>query len=122
MNETKKRWRENNPEKIKEIYERYCRNNPEKIKKTYRKSHLKCLYDLSCEDWLKIWESQDGKCAICGKTFVKQSDAHVDHNHKTGKVRSLLCNKCNMGMGCFNDDSELTAKVTKYLNKMEIES
>ena len=87
----------------------------EKKRITSRKNHLKRKYNLSHEDWLKMWENQDGKCLICGKLFIEPSDACVDHNHKTGKVRSLLCKKCNLGIGYLNDDPKLTIKATKYL-------
>ena len=80
-----------------------------------RKTKIESKYNLSYEDWLKMWENQDGKCIICGKSFSKPSNACTDHNHKTGKVRGLLCTKCNLGIGLFNDNPKLTAKVTEYL-------
>lgn len=89
------------------------KNHPEYT----RKIHLRHNHDLSCENWLKIWESQDGKCAICGKKFKKSSNAYVDHNHKTGEIRGLLCMKCNFAIGLLNDDLELMKKVIEYLQE-----
>ncbi len=61
-------------------------------------------------------EKQESKCAICG--IEKCSSGYpmsVDHNHDTGKVRALLCKKCNSGLGLFDDDPELISKAVSYL-------
>ena len=100
----------------KELY----KNNPtyrKNKRKLTRKSHLKCEYGLSHEDWLKIWESQDGKCLICGKKFNKPPDAYVDHNHETNKVRGLLCKHCNWGLGSFKDNPRYLILAAEYLLK-----
>lgn len=109
--EYNKQWREDHPEKAKGYSKEYCR----KHRKRAKIIHLQRNYNLSYEDWLKIWENQDGKCAICKIAFLTQSDAYVDHDHKTGEIRSLLCKKCNFGLGMFDDDPELTTKATEYL-------
>ncbi|MBA7572888.1 hypothetical protein ES708_14675 [subsurface metagenome] len=64
---------------------------------------------------MELWESQDGKCAICGESFIKLFNTCVDHNHETGEVRGLLCRKCNVAIGFLNDDPELMEKAIKYL-------
>lgn len=101
---------ENHEEKI-EKRRKYLRENSEKIRGDY----FKRTYNLSYEDWLKMWEEQDRKCLICGKTFDSPSNAQVDHDHKTKKVRGLLCNKCNFAIGLLNDDPKLAMKLTEYL-------
>ena len=58
---------------------------------------------------------QEGVCAICGKGDNRRLG--VDHNHESGKVRGLLCNKCNHGIGCFNDDVTLLQKAINYLKE-----
>ncbi len=59
---------------------------------------------------------QDGSCKICGK---KKSGGlgrfHVDHNHKTGKIRGLLCNKCNPMLGHAHDDPKILIAAANYL-------
>ena len=91
---------------------KYRKENPVAMKR----QALKKSYGITYEDWQLIWESQDGKCAICGKSFIKPSDAYVDHDHKTNKIRGLLCNRCNLGIGYFNDDIEVFMNVIKYLD------
>lgn len=64
-------------------------------------------------EWDKIYRQQDGKCAF-GHTSKK---LHVDHCHKTGVVRGLLCYNCNNGLGRFKDDIEILEKAIVYLTK-----
>lgn len=106
----KQRYKDNK-EKILKHYKQYREDNPGKE----RIRHIKALYGLSYRDWLQIWKEQEGKCAICGKVFKSPSHSCVDHNHKTGEVRGLLCRMCNIGLGHFYDDSVLLEKAQKYL-------
>lgn len=57
--------------------------------------YLKRKYGVSFAWYRKTLKGQDGKCAICRRPFGDQRKANVDHNHKTGKVRGLLCYRCN---------------------------
>jgi hypothetical protein len=58
------------------------------------------------EDYLRMYTEQQGRCGICNKRlYSKRYKAFaVDHCHKTGRIRGLLCTKCNTGIGLFNDD------------------
>lgn len=71
-------------------------------------------YGLTQEAHSRILESQDGKCAICRRPPVGRSLA-VDHCHRTGIVRGLLCSRCNMGIGLFADDPGLFRTCIDYL-------
>ena len=63
-------------------------------------------------------EKQNGVCAICNKEEKsKNKNLFVDHDHQTGKVRSLLCNNCNSGLGQFNDNLNLLESAVLYLKK-----
>jgi len=70
-----------------------------------------------------LLEKQNGKCAICGNheiaihnvTKNKQNLA-VDHCHKNGKIRGLLCQDCNRGIGLFHEDISRLEKAIKYLS------
>lgn len=125
-----KTWREKNPEKIKGYMRNwYLKNkkeilrkqkernlkNPEKRYLTNRKSDLR-KYGLTLEQYDEMEKVQKMVCAICGK---KQKDKKlaVDHCHKKGHVRGLLCSFCNQGLGKFRDDTKLLSKAIKYLNK-----
>ncbi len=60
---------------------------------------------------------QNNQCYICKSGPSKNQSLHVDHDHKTGKVRKLLCNNCNNGMGKLKDSVELLQKVIDYLKE-----
>lgn len=71
------------------------------------------LYGLTEEQFKKI---DTGNCAICGVHFsALRKRLHIDHDHATGKVRGMLCNKCNLGLGQFNDSVDLLKKAIGYL-------
>lgn len=79
-------------------------------------------YGITLAEYDEIFEKQKGKCAICGlpeKYSVTMGYARrlcVDHDHKTDKVRGLLCNKCNTRLAVL-DDEDFVKKAEKYLNK-----
>lgn len=81
-------------------------------KKKYDLIHRLRNYGLTVEDYQKMIESQDSRCAICG---LQSDNLFVDHCHSSGKVRGLLCRHCNFGLGFFRDDSEVLAKAIGYL-------
>lgn len=81
-----------------------------------REYELKRRYTLSQEDYDGLFVSQGGVCAICDSPPNSKA-LHVDHNHATGKVRGLLCDKCNRGLGYFNDNPNFLRIATRYLEK-----
>ena len=80
-------------------------------------SNLKNLYDITLCEYEEILKNQNGRCAICDKKSVEnlRGKLFVDHCHKTGIVRGLLCHQCNDGLGKFKDKIELLLKAAKYL-------
>jgi hypothetical protein len=72
--------------------------------------------NLTYERYLEMLAGQNGLCAICCRPPGKKSLA-PDHDHQTGKVRALLCSKCNCGLGCLNDDSGLLRRAAEYLDR-----
>lgn len=90
-------------------------NHPAKM----RKHNLRSKYGLTIEDYDNMYLLQDGKCGICCGTEIgthKSKYFGVDHCHQTGKIRALLCAKCNTGLGAFKDNTELLQKAIDYLN------
>ena len=71
---------------------------------------------FSHESYLQMLEEQQGCCAICRqKELSKKTRLFVDHDHKTGKIRGLLCHKCNAGLGMFSDSIDFLLKASQYL-------
>lgn len=77
----------------------------------HRKSHLKNKYSLTIDQQNELLKLQSEACAIC----FSVENLCIDHCHKTGKVRKILCRKCNSGLGMFNDDIKLIEKAYKYM-------
>jgi len=115
LNKNRRQDYKKNGEKIKEWTKQWQKNNPDKMKAI----RLKHYYGLSHENWLKMWDNQEGRCAICGEFFSNPSEAFVDHDHITGEIRGLLCKKCNFGLGNFNDNPEIMKKAIKYIRGSE---
>lgn len=75
----------------------------------------KSQYGLTKQDLELMLHEQNNSCKICGTEFAG-SKFMVDHNHLTTDVRALLCRKCNVGLGMFNDDANLFHSALNYLN------
>lgn len=88
-------------------------------KKHYEKDRsLTTWYGITLLDVLDKAKKQKNKCAICSiKLDPFSSTTHVDHDHKTGKVRDLLCHHCNTGLGMFKENPDLFKKAVRYLKK-----
>ncbi len=88
-----------------------------------RNSHLKNNYGISIEQFDEMLKLQNGTCAICGKKAEKEKrKLCVDHNHKTGHIRGLLCNFCNSKLLKYIKDRKfLVIKMVSYLQKALVE-
>lgn len=75
-------------------------------------------YGISKEIFSKLFEKQEGKCVICD-IKIDSKTCHIDHDHRTSKVRGLLCNLCNKGLGQFKDSIKNLEKAIKYLKNNE---
>ena len=83
-----------------------------------RKIRLKKYYGLTVEQYNRMFDEQQGCCAICGEHQSKLKKAlAVDHCHTTGKIRGLLCSKCNLLIGYANDSLDILLEAMNYLKK-----
>jgi hypothetical protein len=115
------------PEKKKESDRKYYQSHKEQSRisrKKWRDEHkeenknrnLQLNYGITLEEYRKLFQEQNGVCAICGKLeLIKWKSLSVDHNHSTNKVRGLLCNHCNTGLGKFKDNIITLEKAIEYL-------
>lgn len=76
---------------------------------------LKKNYGITLGDYEALLAEQGGKCFICGTPESEWGSLAVDHCHKTGRLRKLLCFSCNTSIGKFNDDPALLRKAADYL-------
>ena len=130
---TPREWRQKNPDKTKEQSLKYYQRhrvdinkkrrayyekvkNTKKFKDSTKNRRLLKRYNITLEDFNKLYLYQEGKCAICKKSINKEKEAHVDHCHDSGKVRGVLCDNCNRGLGNFQDNIKTLQQAIDYLN------
>lgn len=126
-------WRRNNREKVAEWRREDYKNNPEKYK-AWAAAHIEKngAYDgdmraarrfkISLEEYYSMIDSQGNRCAVCKEYETRVINGKfcrlcVDHDHKTGKIRGLLCHDCNTALGKFEDNVERIRSAIEYLNK-----
>jgi hypothetical protein len=84
-------------------------------KEKKRDTKLKGRYGIGVADYEEWLDSQGGVCAICEMLPADGKHLDVDHDHRTGQVRGLLCRRCNYGLGFFGDDGMLLVRAGDYL-------
>ena len=77
-------------------------------------------YGLSLEEYEAISEKQGGLCAICRKPTGVRPNLDVDHDHSTNKVRGLLCQNCNKGIGLLDHNTQVLSQAKEYLQRGEL--
>jgi hypothetical protein len=103
--------------KGRSAYCKLCNRQSQRLA-TWRRSGITINHD----DFDNLLETQGGRCAICGTNEPtvrrgKSISLAVDHSHETGGVRGVLCFKCNVGLGYFDDCPELLLEAAAYLNR-----
>lgn len=113
------RYRIRYPDRAKEASKRYRDANKQYMSDRQRKYQLRDKYGITEAQYDEMLIQQNGKCAICetDKPTGKWKRFAVDHCHKSGNVRGLLCNECNRGMGLLRDSPDLLIKAAEYLIK-----
>ena len=83
----------------------------------YNRNHgLIRYYGITLQEWESLFNSQSRLCKICGSDEHRGKNWHTDHDHKTGKVRGILCNWCNTALGKFQESEDILKKAIAYLN------
>lgn len=93
--------------------------NPEQLKIKTKENNIKSKYSklgISIDIYYKALKDQNNKCYIC-KQPPSIKSLHIDHCHKTGTFRGLLCTRCNTGLGLFKDNISIIEEAINYLNR-----
>lgn len=101
-------------------YQREWNKTPAGRKKSKAHPTLKIRYGITESRYKAIWKEQNGCCDICGKhgsEFIRRLS--VDHNHKTGAARALLCQKCNLALGLVSEDKDILAAMVGYIVRFD---
>jgi hypothetical protein len=89
----------------------------QKRRRTMRSLHLRRTYGMTIEEYESIYKAQDGCCGICGAKEIEtpRKVLSVDHCHETGRIRGLLCDRCNLGIGMLGDNLQSLQRAVEYL-------
>lgn len=111
---TCRKYDKNHPQIMRDKSKRWRLNNREKYLKQKKKYRLKYEYGLTELELELMLKPQGNKYAVCHQEFGKRGP-QVDHNHKTGKVRALLCSSCNIMLGMAKDNADILRYAIQYL-------
>ena len=92
----------------------WAKANPERVRSKMRRHDLRRNYGITPEEWDAMLAAQGGTCAICQCVPGRGRRFHVDHCHSSGKVRSLLCNRCNVAIGMAGEDAARLRRMADY--------
>lgn len=99
------------------------KDNSERANETRRRSRKVRLYGITQEHYDAMFAKQKGLCAICNQpqSGISRNGSPIplviDHDHKTGQLRALLCTTCNLALGALKDDPQLAVAAAKYLRR-----
>lgn len=107
------------PEKHRKRHREYSRKARRENPAKFRNADLRRHYGMGGDDYKRLLTKQHKRCAICQKPEAQNRFGHlyVDHDHKTNKVRGLLCNNCNRWLSGFGDELKGIMRVVRYLRR-----
>lgn len=83
----------------------------EKFREHFRKKKNCNNHNITISEYERMYSEQDGACAIC----KRKRKLYIDHDHETGFVRALLCNRCNVLLGSIDDNLETAKEIVRFL-------
>ena len=108
------RWQQANKERHLAA-QRKRRQHPD-FKRKERDAHLRRKFGITLDEYDEMLRAQGGVCAICGRPPRDDISLHVDHDHEHGRIRGLLCFRCNNALGDFGDDYDTLLAAQAYLD------
>ena len=110
-------WNAKNRDKIRANKRIYYAKNGGAARARMRERNLVASFGISIAQYDEMYRAQNGVCAICSAVNLNGKRLAVDHCHTTGAIRGLLCSKCNLGIGSFQDSPEILTNAWTYLMK-----
>lgn len=113
-------WQKEHKEEVNTRNRKWAEDNYEQKFNSSKNSKLLKEYGIDLDEYNEMLENQNHVCKICGNPETKKLNnitwkLSVDHCHETGKIRGLLCSKCNVGLSKFNEDEQLFLNAISYL-------
>lgn len=113
--EYSKKWNKDNKDRHDNNVNNWISNNKDRRHKTTKVAYFKRLKcNFSVTQLESMLDSQKNRCKICDDLFINNKYC-VDHDHNTLKIRGLLCNKCNLGLGLIKDNIDVLRNLKEYL-------
>lgn len=110
-------YREKNRERINAYARQYRAANRNNVREYHRDWSRRRKYGMSTAEWESMFDAQGRRCAICKSLVPKGPYWATDHCHSTGKVRGILCNACNVGIGQMEDNAANLRLAAEYVEK-----
>lgn len=108
-----------NPEKYRSMHNKsvklWKKNHPDKNAHIKKVGKLKSKYGLTLDQYNTLLENQNNSCKVCKDLFTNEKLTHIDHCHKTGKVRGILCLNCNLSLGYAKENIERLQGLIDYV-------
>ncbi len=108
-----KEWRKKNRDKNRGYCKKYYSGNKHK----WRARFYQSKYGMTIQEIDELLKSQNGICPICRTAFKNTKLMSLDHDHTTGKLREILCNKCNTALGLLDEKIDRFERAIQYINK-----
>lgn len=112
--ENSKNWHLKNKDRKREYDRVYVMFKPNKAESKFF-NYIKNKHGMTKEQYVALVERCDNKCMICNRPPYDGKRLHLDHNHTTGKVRGLLCTRCNWYLATIEKDETILNKIKNYL-------
>lgn len=114
-----RQWHAANPERTSTNGQRWRAANPEHNKKKNRRWELHTKYGITPEQFDDLLAAQNGECACCytSEPGGQWDTFCIDHDHTTGKIRGLLCHRCNLAIGMLGDSLEGVERAMEYMRR-----
>lgn len=103
-------------------YHKVIKHNPKQLARKLElgaAQRRKKKYGITPLEYQTLLTAQGGVCKICAKVESLKGGLRVDHDHKTGRIRGLLCNSCNNGLGRFKDDPVSLRQAATYIETIK---
>jgi hypothetical protein len=108
-------WRHANPDRVREYNAKQRKKDPAKASEYALRGHYRRRFGITLEDRARLLEEQGGACRICKRTTPTRRGWCVDHDHKTNRIRSILCAPCNSLIGLAGESTVVLEQAIIYI-------
>ena len=112
-----RKWNEENRESQSAKRRDWYHKNKHLQRETRKWAHILNRYGITKKDYESMWLRQGGKCPVCDKMELDGKLLHIDHDHKTGRIRGLLCGPCNRFIGLAKENIHTLHGAVDYLER-----